>query len=311
MKKLNNWMRNIKPLLFSYWDVFSAKKFGGNSLPVIFCDRALSGATMLRIAREFRTTETVFVSEHSSLKYKREHTVRIMTPHGEIPFAGHPLLGAAAAVADSATTSGLRSHRTDRVTLSLPQRRVEVQVSLSPKYCNCELSLSPAKLYDVKQPNRLLSALGLSPSQLVQKDNLIAADIGISFHLVNCRSRTVINSMMPNWDRLRRYCHDGSSYSDCYCFAHQKAGKVLHVWARCFLGTGGEDSGTGSAAACLASWFAVRNGMHHVEQLIVRQGLPGTRVSIIRLNLDTDPTGSQSVSLNGAAVKLMEGWLSP
>ncbi len=303
-------MRNAKRLQFSYWDVFSARKFEGNSLPVLFTSRSLSDAAMLRIAREFRTTETVFIQGRPPFKNKNEHRIRIMTPHGEIPFAGHPLLGAAAALADTSPTFLARPGHTYQAAFSLPNGRVQVQATSSVAGCDCEMAVPLAKIQPVRQPSRLLTALRLSPSQLVRGDNLVTANIGIVFHLANCRSRNVVNAIAPDWDGLRRYCHYGSSSSDCYCFAHQRRGKVMHVWARCFLGSGGEDSGTGSAAACVGSWLVARNEVQSLDRLVITQGRQGPRVSIIELGFYVDPNGVRSLRLGGAAVKLMEGWIS-
>ena len=78
-------------------DVFTARRFGGNPLAVVLDAGGLDGATMLAITREFNYSETTFVLPPR----EKQHTahVRIFTPAGEIPFAGHPNVGTAYALA--------------------------------------------------------------------------------------------------------------------------------------------------------------------------------------------------------------------
>ena len=80
-------------LNFATLDVFTTKRFAGNSLGVVFDADGIDGATMQVIAREFNHPETVFV-----LKPKAAGSTagaRIFTPGREMPFAGHPTVGTA------------------------------------------------------------------------------------------------------------------------------------------------------------------------------------------------------------------------
>src|SRR5207253_8119697 len=71
-------------------DVFSERRFGGNPLAVLPKADGLSDHQMQQITREFNFSETAFV-----FPAKAGHTrhVRIFTPGGEIPFAGHANVG--------------------------------------------------------------------------------------------------------------------------------------------------------------------------------------------------------------------------
>src|SRR5580698_10874176 len=78
-------------------DVFTATRFAGNSLGVVFEADGIETAKMQAIAREFGHPETVFV-----LKPKNADSTaraRIFTPAIEMPFAGHPTIGTALALA--------------------------------------------------------------------------------------------------------------------------------------------------------------------------------------------------------------------
>ena len=81
---------------FVFVDVFTDRLFGGNPLAVLPDARGLSSRRMQQIAREFNFSESTFV-----LPAEAGHTrrVRIFTPTKEIPFAGHPNVGTAFALA--------------------------------------------------------------------------------------------------------------------------------------------------------------------------------------------------------------------
>jgi trans-2,3-dihydro-3-hydroxyanthranilate isomerase len=74
-------------------DVFTDRPFAGNSLAVVFGAGELAGDQMQTLAREFNLAETVFVLPPSSAA--ATYRARIFTPERELPFAGHPSVGAA------------------------------------------------------------------------------------------------------------------------------------------------------------------------------------------------------------------------
>jgi len=85
-------------------DVFTDRKFGGNQLAVVPDAAALSGAQMQAIATEFNLAETTFVLPPQSPSHTAE--VRIFTPRAELPFAGHPNIGTAFALAKESERQG-------------------------------------------------------------------------------------------------------------------------------------------------------------------------------------------------------------
>ena len=73
-------------------DVFTDEPLAGNQLAVFTDARALDGEIMQRLALEIGFSETVFVLPAEGEGHVR---IRIFTPRFELPFAGHPTLGAA------------------------------------------------------------------------------------------------------------------------------------------------------------------------------------------------------------------------
>ena len=85
-------------------DVFTDRAFVGNPLAIVLDATGLSTEQMQRLAREFNYAETTFIlppGEH-------DHTarVRIFSPGVELPFAGHPNVGSAFALARLARREG-------------------------------------------------------------------------------------------------------------------------------------------------------------------------------------------------------------
>lgn len=78
-------------LPFRQVDVFSAVPYRGNPLAVVAEADGLSDAQMLAIAHWTNLSETTFLLRPSD--EAADYRVRIFTPEGELPFAGHPTLG--------------------------------------------------------------------------------------------------------------------------------------------------------------------------------------------------------------------------
>ncbi|GGK30362.1 hypothetical protein GCM10010124_23910 [Pilimelia terevasa] len=74
-------------------DVFTDRPFAGNPLAVVLDADGLSGDQMQALAREFHLSETVFLLPARSRD--AAYRLRIFTPEAELPFAGHPSIGAA------------------------------------------------------------------------------------------------------------------------------------------------------------------------------------------------------------------------
>ena len=84
-------------LSFMTLDVFSYQAFGGNPLAVFPRAEHLDSAQMQLIALEMNYSETTFILPPKDPAHTAQ--VRIFTPTTELPFAGHPSVGTAWALA--------------------------------------------------------------------------------------------------------------------------------------------------------------------------------------------------------------------
>lgn len=94
---------------FTQVDVFSEQPYGGNPLAVMLDGTGLSDESMHRIARWTNLSETSFIFPPTDPR--ADYKLRIFTPGGEVPFAGHPTLGSAHAWLEH----GGKAHNADTV----------------------------------------------------------------------------------------------------------------------------------------------------------------------------------------------------
>ena len=82
-------------LSYEVVDVFTDRAYAGNPLAVVLDAERLGTEQLQAMAREFHLSETAFPMRSERGNYR----LRIFTPSVELPFAGHPSVGAAAVLA--------------------------------------------------------------------------------------------------------------------------------------------------------------------------------------------------------------------
>lgn len=115
-------MTTPRPRAFSQVDVFSATPYLGNPVAVVLDGSGLADDEMQRLARWTNLSETTFVLP--ATVPEADYRLRIFTPGGELPFAGHPTLGSARAWLDE----GGAPRRGDRIVQECGAGLVTVRV---------------------------------------------------------------------------------------------------------------------------------------------------------------------------------------
>src|SRR6185312_2069682 len=82
-------------LPYRHVDVFAREPFSGNGLAVFPDAAGLSARLMLRLTQELRQFESIFLAATAEPSV---FGARVFTVEEELPFAGHPALGAGAVV---------------------------------------------------------------------------------------------------------------------------------------------------------------------------------------------------------------------
>ena len=269
-------------------DVFTDRAFGGNPLAVITDATDLAEELLQKIAREFNFSETTFV--YPSDDPKSTARVRIFTPTAEIPFAGHPTVGTAVALA--AMGRG-------------PEMMLELGVGAIPARAadgRGEFTTShPLSRRDGPDASLVAACAGLVADDLVGLP--LVASVGLPFILVQLKSIEVLARADPVTDRFRelRAAAKEDAITAIYLFVRDGS----EVRTRMFAPLDGvpEDPATGSAAAALAAHLANLKG--GTIDLVVAQGIEMGRPSRIEVSVR-----GRAITVAGQAVEVMRGTLS-
>ena len=108
---------------FKQVDVFTTQPFCGNPVAVVLGADALTPTDMQRIATWTNLSETTFVL--SPTCPEADYRLRIFTPKGELPFAGHPTIGSAHAVLESGLVQPHNSQLVQECEAGLLPLRIE------------------------------------------------------------------------------------------------------------------------------------------------------------------------------------------
>jgi trans-2,3-dihydro-3-hydroxyanthranilate isomerase len=250
-------------------DVFTDRPFAGNPLAVVFGADALAGDQMQTLAREFNLSETVFVLPSAA---GATYRARIFTPEAELPFAGHPSVGAA-------VTSVRRG-------LAEPGRIVqECGAGMLPITVTAdEATLTGGKptLGAPLPVADLLDLVGLTTDDYAGGAAQPAvAGCGLEFVILPVR-REALARAWADPDRARALGVTGISV-----FAWEEHGRTAYVRVFCPGVSVPEDPATGSAALGLGVWL-VGNGWLPGEgttSYTVHQGIEMHRPSLLECTM--------------------------
>lgn len=301
-------------LRYAIYDVFTDTRLAGNPLAVVFDADGLTDAVMQALARELNLSETVFV--HSAENPAHVARLRIFTPTRELPFAGHPTVGAAIALCE-------RNHGAERPDFDIV---CVLEENVGPVRCAVKLSEGEASFaeFDLpRNPNRiemnldrqgLADALGLKLGDLGFENHVPAIwSAGVPFLLLPVHNLAAVQSVEFDptlWERAAPLVEGRLTSAYVYCRGGVHHAARFHT--RMFSPDMGiaEDPATGAAAAALAG------AIHHFDALpdghhpcLIEQGVEMGRPSFIHLHVDVKEQAIARARIGGQAVKLAEGEL--
>jgi trans-2,3-dihydro-3-hydroxyanthranilate isomerase len=299
-------------LKFCTLDVFTDHRFGGNPLAVFIDVPELPEEFMQKIAREFNLSETVFIVKPRHPRAIRR--LRIFTPSRELPFAGHPTIGAAYALLEE----GLAG-----VTGSSGRFLLEEEVGLVPIDVRRESSgawfvqLTAAKNPEAG-PDAPPAAQLAKLLSLPEQDILHDADFpqiyscGVPYLFVPLRNRKALSQVVIDPATCHRLESSLGAFQ-AYLFSYDPEREDSDIRARMFVREIGivEDPATGSAAAALAGYLAKRSWHRDgTLQWTIEQGFEMGRPSLLYLEADIANSAVTAVRVGGTAVRMSEGQLA-
>lgn len=241
-------MRRIPYLLL---DVFTDRPFAGNQLCVILDGTPLSGQEMQSIAQETNLPETTFVlpPTNPGATYRN----RIFTPGGELPFAGHPTLGTAAALTIAGRISGTEAVQESKSGLT----PLTLTYGPTGEIQRVDMVVPQPRIRTRPDPVAVAAVLGLRLEQVTPSGLAPAAvEAGVSHLVVPVESPEVLASIQPDTAALKALSRE-LGVVGAYPFALLPDGGDSLARARLFAPLFGipEDPATGSAAPLLGHFL--------------------------------------------------------
>ncbi len=288
-------------------DVFTDRIFGGNPLAVFPEAQGLTDALMQQIAREVNYSESVFVFPPDDAAHTRR--LRIFTPGGELPFAGHPTLGAAhvLAAADAVPLTG----DTTRIVFEEGVGPVAVTLTArdgAPDFAQLTAAQAPEFGPEPPGVEALAALLSLDVDDLSSDEFAPqAVSCGVPFLFVPVRDHEALGRIALQREAWNRTL---SGFWAPHVYALVPADGDGPMRARMFAPAMDieEDPATGAAASALAGYLGSRDGRADgALRWVVEQGVEMGRPS--RLHVEADKQGGRivAVRVGGRSVLVSEG----
>jgi trans-2,3-dihydro-3-hydroxyanthranilate isomerase len=268
-------------------DVFTETPLSGNQLAVFTDARGIPEEMLQPLALEVGFSETVFV-------YRAEEggtvRIRIFTPRAELPFAGHPVLGAAFVLGAPLQLD----------VIALETGRGIVPVSLerdeSGRIVFGRMAQPVPAIEEFPDTTALFDALGIARSELPVE----RYDNGVPHLFVALSTEAEVAALAPDMGALARFDVVGIN-----CFA----GSGTRWKLRMFSPDDGvrEDAATGSAAGPLACHLARHGRIPWGEEIVISQGAEIGRPSTLHARADGGDGLIDAVEVGGQAVTVARG----
>jgi trans-2,3-dihydro-3-hydroxyanthranilate isomerase len=291
-------------------DVFTDQAFVGNPLAIVLDAADLSTAQMQLIAREFKYAETTFVLP----PIDAEHTarVRIFSPGAELPFAGHPNIGTAFALARLARREGRDLG---------PVVRFEEGAGLVPvalleedgQIVGAELTApEPLSLRSTVAVDDVAACLSLSRDDIeTVRHQPQVVSVGLPFLVAELASRDALRRAADRPDRIAALLPlDDANAIYCYTYDVPPDEGPLDWQARMFspLDGTGEDPATGSATVATAALLAdIAPGAAGDFAWRVGQGYDLGRPSLLLPRVEKRGGRVERARIGGRCVEVMTG----
>lgn len=297
---------------YLHLDVFTKAPLSGNQLAVFYEPPVWSDAMMQSIAREMGFSETTFVYPPTQAGSLAQ--IRIFTPGGELPMAGHPTIGTTFALA----LLGRVSHGTRHITLDLGvgPTPIDLEWNETDKAPRFAWMTQPLPTFGPVLENRddVARALGLETTDLAANLPVQIVSCGVPFAYVPLASSHAVDRAAVDRGVWQKAC--ASSALDehkIFVFSvEDTAIQKVRLYSRMFAPLIGitEDPGTGGASGPLGSYL-VKHGIvaGEVCEFISHQGAKMQRACEISIRITSLKGEITWVQIGGTAVVVGEAVL--
>jgi trans-2,3-dihydro-3-hydroxyanthranilate isomerase len=257
----------------TWLDVFTSTPLAGNQLAVVHDADGLDDGTMLAFARETGLSETTFVqSPTAAAADAADYRNRIWSTPGEMPFAGHPSLGTAVAVARS------QGRDDARYIQQTPAGLQPIEVQLDGDRARASMLQERPRFGARPNPADVLAAVNLPLAAADPQLEPQVISTGVAHLMVPLKDLAALAAAAPDRPAMRALLEPIGAIVLYLAVIDADAAEAR---ARGFFldpAAVAEDPATGSAAGPLLAYLRERGG---TDELVVRQGIEMGRPSRI------------------------------
>ena len=299
---------------YIHLDVFTDKRMQGNQLFVFTQPAGLDTETMQTMTRESNLSECTFVFPPEAAG--TDHRVRIFTRTAETPFAGHPTIGTAFALAHA----GVLKPGVTRTTFGLGVGPINLDLDWKDGRLAFAwmTQLKPTFGKAVTDGAALAAALGIEPATVRLKPDTTGDSIpagqevncGSNFFIVPLATRKAVDAAVLDRAKVDAvFAAAGIQRRGVYVFSVEAGADGATAYSRLLPAGGLEDPATGSAvgpAAC----FAAKYGLvppERIGAMTFVQGVFARRPSRLHIKVTMSGAEVTGVQVGGASVIVGDG----
>ncbi|MGB7962048.1 MAG: PhzF family phenazine biosynthesis protein [Propionicimonas sp.] len=275
------------PRRFAQVDVFAARPYLGNPVAIVLDADGLDAETMQRVARWTNLSETTFVLPPTATG--ADYRLRIFTPGGELPFAGHPTLGSAHAWLEAGGVP-----RAEKVVQQCGAGLVEIRRDSSGVLSFAAPPMIRTGQLEVEILEQIVTAFGIDHNQVVAHQWV---DNGPGWAVIQLATAAEVLALEPDLALIPTAMVGAIG---AYPSGSPHAFELRSFAPRCGVA---EDPVCGSMNASVAQWMTGTGAAP--SHYRVSQGVRLNRAGDIAIDVDLDGTvwvgGTTTTCFNGTA----------
>jgi trans-2,3-dihydro-3-hydroxyanthranilate isomerase len=289
----------VTNLEYTHVDVFATAPFHGNSLPVFLHAGALNSRQMQQVTQELRHFEAAFLQPTALAQTWRARVFDLST---ELPFAGHPLLGAAAVLHRAATAATATDTKMRTWHIVLPSRTVNVTTWETGHGCHAVLDQGrPEFLGTVSDRAAVAHSFALDEGDLHESLPVDVVSTGLRYLIVPVRPGALGRAHITH--DITPLVHDaGADFAVLFDESHLE----IRHWNNDGVI---EDVATGSAAGTIGA-YRQRHGLASAgQEFDLHQGRFAGRPSTLTVRVRGTAENVETVLVGGPVAFVGSGRL--
>ncbi len=288
---------------FKQVDVFTTQPFFGNPVAVVLGADTLTPADMQRIATWTNLSETTFVL--SPTRAEADYRLRIFTPKGELPFAGHPTIGSAHAVLESGLVQPHDSQLVQECQAGVLPLRIE-QTGSDQRLQRLFVQTPEVKVSTVDESQHAKIAASLQAS-LVPNTLPLRVDIGPVWLIVQLENAQAVHSLQPDMAAITCVSQELQLTGITVFGLTETEGSAVYTRSFAPATNVPEDPVCGSGNASVAAFLVHSDTLNLTgETYVANQGQELGREGFVHVSVSR---AGQTIEIGGSSVTCIEGSL--